>query len=47
MALLPTRQRDQILLMVIVLSVLPSALHVWKENRREILAWLRARVPGR
>lgn len=33
-----------VVLVVIFLSVLPSALHVWKESREEILDWLRARL---
>jgi membrane-associated protein len=32
-----------IVLTVIVVSVLPTAIHLWQDNRRAILGWLRAR----
>ena len=35
-----------IVIVVIILSVMPTAIHLWKENRREILAWLKARFGG-
>jgi membrane-associated protein len=33
-----------IVLVVIVLSVLPTAIHLWQDNRPAILGWLRARL---
>lgn len=33
-----------IVVVVIVLSVLPTALHVWKENREAIMGWVRRRL---
>lgn len=33
-----------IVLVVIVLSVLPTALHLWQDNREAIVAWVRARL---
>jgi membrane-associated protein len=33
-----------IVLVVIALSVTPTALHLWNDNRRAVLAWLRARL---
>jgi membrane-associated protein len=33
-----------IVVVVIVLSVLPTALHVWQDNRHAITAWVRARL---
>ena len=33
-----------LVLIVIVLSVLPAALHVWNDNREEIKAWFKARL---
>ncbi len=33
-----------IVLVVIFLSVLPTALHIWNDNRHEIFAWLKARL---
>jgi membrane-associated protein len=35
-----------IILAVIGLSVLPTAIHIWRENGPEIVAWLRARLTG-
>ena len=35
-----------IVVVVIILSVLPTAIHLWKENRQEIFAWLKARFGG-
>jgi len=32
-----------IVIVVIILSVLPTAIHLWKDNRHEILDWLKAR----
>ena len=31
-----------IVLLIVALSIAPTAFHIWKENRREIQAWLRA-----
>jgi membrane-associated protein len=33
-----------IVLVVIFLSVLPTAIHIWNDNRHEIIAWLKARL---
>jgi membrane-associated protein len=33
-----------IVIVVIFLSVLPTAIHLWQENRQEIFAWLKARM---
>jgi len=33
-----------IVIVVIFLSVLPTAIHLWQENRHEIFAWLKARM---
>lgn len=33
-----------IVAVVIVLSVLPTGLHLWRDNREAIMAWLRARL---
>ena len=33
-----------IILVVIFISVLPTAIHIWNDNRREILAWLKTRL---
>jgi len=36
-----------IVIIVIILSVMPTAIHLWKENRQEISAWLKARFAKR
>jgi membrane-associated protein len=33
-----------IVVIVIILSVLPTALHIWKDNREAIVGWVRARL---
>ena len=33
-----------IVLVVIFLSVLPTAIHLWRESRYEILAWIKTRI---
>ena len=33
-----------IVLVVIFLSVLPTAIHLWRESRHEILAWIKTRI---
>ena len=33
-----------IVAVVIILSVLPTALHIWKDNRAAIIGWVRARL---
>jgi len=33
-----------IVLVVIFLSVLPTAIHIWNDNRHEIFAWVKARL---
>ena len=33
-----------LVVVVIILSVMPTAIHLWQENRREIFAWLKARL---
>jgi len=35
-----------IVMVVIFISVLPTAIHLWQENRHEIFAWLRTRLSG-
>ena len=36
-----------VVLLIIFISALPAMIHVWKENRHEILAFIRQRVLGR
>ena len=36
-----------VVLLIIFISALPAMIHVWKENRHEILAFIRERVLGR
>lgn len=48
--LLPADEVDRyllpVILLIIVISVLPSVIHVWRESGDEIMAWLRRRVAG-
>jgi membrane-associated protein len=48
--LLPPEQVDRYLLpvigLIIVVSIAPSAIHIWRESREEIIAWLRRRLVG-
>jgi membrane-associated protein len=36
-----------IVVLIIIVSVAPSVIHVWRENRTEIIAWARSRLKGR
>ena len=36
-----------IVLVVIVVSVLPSAIHLWRESRHEVTAWMKAKLAGK
>jgi membrane-associated protein len=48
--LLPPDQVDKYLLpvifLIIVVSVLPSVVHVWRESGDDIMAWMRRRLSG-
>ena len=48
--LLPPEQVDRYLLpviaLIIIASILPSVIHVWRESGDEITAWLRRRLAG-
>ncbi len=35
-----------IVIAVIVISVMPTAIHLWQENRREIFAWVKHQIGG-
>ncbi len=35
-----------IVIAVIVISVMPTAIHLWQENRHEIFAWVKHRIGG-
>ena len=36
-----------IVVLIIIVSVAPSVIHVWRENRTEIVAWARSRLSSR
>lgn len=38
---------EPVILLIVVVSIAPSAIHVWRENGSEIMAWLRTRLNGR
>ncbi|HET7769576.1 MAG TPA: VTT domain-containing protein [Chloroflexota bacterium] len=48
--LLPPEEVDKYLLpviaLIIIVSVLPSVIHVWRESGDEIMAWVRRRLSG-
>lgn len=48
--LLPADKVDRYLLpviaVIIVLSILPSAIHLWRESGDDIMAWMRRRLAG-
>ena len=50
-AIIPPEVLDRyfaiIVLVVIVVSVMPTAIHVWREHRQALWAWARRKVAGR